>query len=94
MKKLLVILMMAAFLQQARADMLSDIFNGNYVFLQDIPDNSTECEKENNDLGEDHELDNGDHYSWDDLYLCSYCYNPEVIIDPYGSSEDEVWFSY
>lgn len=88
-----IILWMMIFLLPAKADILSDIFNGKYDVPEDISYESTET-----DLGEDHGLDNGEHYSWDDLYLCSYCYDTEVIIDPYGNmgqpeSDDEVWLS-
>lgn len=86
MKSLLILIMMI-YLLPARADILSDIINGNYDFSSDIT-----YEKE--DLEEDHGLDNGEYYSWDNLYLCTYCYDTEVIIDPYASSNNDVWFSY
>ena len=69
------ILWVIIYLLPARADILLDIMNGNYQVSEDI--------SYEEDLGEDHGLDNGEHYSWDNLYLCSYCQNPEVIIDPY-----------
>jgi hypothetical protein len=86
------------FLLPAKADILLDIMNNNYqnVFgimnkdYEDVPDTTYE---EYKNLREDHDLDNGEAYSWDNLYLCTYCYDTEVIIDPYGSN-DEIWFGY
>lgn len=71
----------------AKADVLSDIINGKYEFISDI------SYEKPVDLGEDHGLDNGEYYSWDNLYLCTYCYDTEVILDPYGSNND-VWLGY
>lgn len=66
------------FLLQAEADILSDIFNGKYPEVEEISYEPQETFEE-----EDHGLDNGEHYTWDNLYLCTYCYDTEVIIDPY-----------
>jgi hypothetical protein len=34
----------------------------------------------------------GEHYSWDNLYLCQYC-DTEIIIDPYEDmSEDDAYY--
>lgn len=85
MKKLLILLMMI-YLLPAKADILLDIMNGMYEEPLSISDKTEDYE-------EDHGIDNGEAYHWDDLYLCTYCYNTEVIIDPYGS-EDEIRFSY
>lgn len=85
MKKLLILLMMI-FLLPARADILLDIMNGTYPELSNTSYGPEEPE-------EDYSTDNGEAYHWDNLYLCTYCYNTEVIIDPYGS-EDEIGFSY
>lgn len=73
MKAILILLMMI-YLLPAKADILSDIINGKYEEKEDI---SYE------EPSEDHDLDNGEYYSWDNLYLCTYCYDTEVIIDPY-----------
>ena len=62
-----------------RADILLDIINGKYEEPSDISYKDYESEY----LGEDHGLDNGEHYSWDNLYLCSLC-GIEVIVDPYA----------
>ena len=75
-----IILLMMICLLPARADILSDIINGKYEETEDI---SSE------EPSEDHDLDNGEVYHWDNLYLCTYCYDTEVILDPYGS-DDEV----
>lgn len=83
----LFILAALMFLLPAKADFLSDIFNGNYQISSNILNEEVEVV-----LGEDHGLDNGEHYSWDNLYLCTYCYETEVIIDPY--SNNDVWFEY
>ena len=83
----ILILWILLYLLPAKADFLLDIMNGNYEEISTISD------VEEIDIGEDHGLDNGEHYSWDNLYLCTYCYDTEVIIDPYGS-KDDVWFSY
>lgn len=72
------------YLLPAEADILSDIINGTY----EEPSNIS---YESEDIGENHDLDNGEIYHWDDLYLCTYCYDTEVILDPYGS-EDEIGF--
>jgi hypothetical protein len=77
-----IILLMMICLLPVRADILSDIINGKYEETEDI---SYE------EPSEDHELDNGEIYHWDDIYLCTYCYDTEVILDPYGS-DDEVGF--
>ena len=89
MKILVTMTMMTTFLQPVKADMLSDIINGRFDFSSNI----FQEEEDSKELGEDHGLDNGEYYSWDDLYLCTYCYDTEVIIDPYGSN-DEIWFGY
>jgi len=86
MKSILILTVMI-FLLPAKADVLLDIINGKYEFISDI------SYEEPIDLGEDHGLDNGEHYSWDNLYLCTYCYDTEVILDPYGSKND-VWLGY
>lgn len=83
--KSMIILWMMIYLLPAKADILLDIINGTYEEPSNI---SYEPE----DPEEDHDLDNGEAYHWDNLYLCTYCYDTEVIIDPYGS-EDEVRFS-
>jgi hypothetical protein len=75
-----IILLMMICLLPVRADILSDIINGKYEETEDI---SYE------EPSEDHELNNGEIYHWDDIYLCTYCYDTEVILDPYGS-DDEV----
>lgn len=80
--KSIMILMMMIYLLPARADILSDIINGKYEETEDI---SYE------EPSEDHDLDNGEVYHWDNIYLCTYCYDTEVILDPYGS-DDEVGF--
>ena len=80
--KSIMILMMMICLLPARADILSDIINGKYEETEDI---SYE------EPSEDHDLDNGEVYHWDNLYLCTYCYDTEVILDPYGL-DDEVGF--
>lgn len=80
MKAILILLMMI-YLLPARADILSDIINGKYEETEEISYEPTE----------DHDLDNGEVYHWDDIYLCTYCYDTEVILDPYGS-DDEVGF--
>lgn len=67
--------------QTSQADILSDIINGTYEEPSDI---TYDVE----DAGEDHGLDNGEVYHWDNLYLCTYCYDTEVIIDPYGSNNE------
>lgn len=77
-----IIFLMMICLLPARADMLSDIINGKYEETEGI---SYE------EPSEDHDIDNGEVYHWDDLYLCTYCYDTEVILDPYGS-DDEVGF--
>jgi hypothetical protein len=76
---------MMIYLLPAKADILLDIINGTYEEPSDI---SYEPEEPH----EDHGLDNGEIYHWDNLYLCTYCYDTEVILDPYGS-ENEVGFS-
>ena len=81
MKAILILLMMI-YLLPARADILSDIINGKYEETEDI---SYE------EPSEDHDLDNGEVYHWAEIYLCTYCYDTEVILDPYGS-DDEVGF--
>jgi hypothetical protein len=75
-----IILLMMICLLPVRADILSDIINGKYEETEDI---SYE------EPSEDHDLNNGEIYHWDDIYLCTYCYDTEVILDPYGS-DDEV----
>lgn len=82
--KSIAILWMMIYLLPAKADILSDIINGKYEETEDIPYEE--------DLGENHDLDNGEVYHWDNLYLCTYCYDTEVILNPYGS-EDEIGFS-
>jgi hypothetical protein len=77
--KTMMIIWMMIFLLPAEADILSDIFNGKYEEPEAISYEPQETFEE-----EDHGLDNGEHYTWDDLYLCTYCYDTEVIIDPYG----------
>lgn len=72
------------YLLPAKGDILSDIFNGKY-------EEPSEISYEPESSGEDHDLDNGEVYHWDDLYLCTYC-DTEVIVDPYGL-EDEIGFS-
>lgn len=83
--KTILILMMLLFLLPAKADILLDIMNGIYEEPSNI--------SYEDNIGEDHGLDNGEHYSWDNLYLCTYCYDTEVIIDPY-SSKNDVWLDY
>jgi hypothetical protein len=78
----LILILMMIYLLPAKADILLDIINGTYEEPSDI----------SYEPYEDHGLDNGEHYSWDNLYLCTYCYDTEVILDPYGS-ENEVGFS-
>ncbi len=80
----LILMTMAICLLPARADILLDIMNGVYQEPLDITD---DCDNEESDSSE------AEHYSWDNLYLCTYCYDTEVIIDPYRS-ENEVGFSY
>jgi hypothetical protein len=75
-----IIFLMMICLLPAKADMLSDIINGKYEEAENI---SYE------EPSEDHDMDNGEVYHWDDIYLCTYCYDTEVILDPYGS-DDEV----
>ena len=82
MKGIILLTMMMTCLLPVRADILSDIINGKYEETEDI---SYE------EPSEDHDLDNGEIYHWDDIYLCTYCYETEVILDPYGSN-DEVGF--
>jgi hypothetical protein len=81
----LILILMMIYLLPAKADILLDIINGTYEEPSDI---SYEPEEPH----EDHGLDNGEAYHWDNLYLCTYCYDTEVILDPYGS-ENEVGFS-
>jgi hypothetical protein len=82
MKGIILLTMMMICLLPVRADILSDIINGKYEETEDI---SYE------EPSEDHDLDNGEIYHWDDIYLCTYFYDTEVILDPYGSN-DEVGF--
>ena len=84
----MMILWMMIYLLPAKADILLDIINGKYEEPLSISYEPEEPEE----AGEDQGLDNGEAYHWDNLYLCTYCYDTEVIIDPYGS-EDEVRFS-
>jgi hypothetical protein len=58
--------------------------------IYSTPDHAQE-KPENEDYGPDlgHEdfrsdssYENGEHYSWDDLYLCDFC-ETEVILNPY-----------
>lgn len=77
--KALLILILMIWMLQAKSDILSDIINGVYEEPEDISYIN---------LGEDHGLDNGEVYHWDDLYLCTYCYDTEVILDPYGSNDE------
>lgn len=85
------ILAVLMFLLPAKADMLSDIINGKYNYPSDTYDKEEEDEEEY--ARSDYEAANGEHYSWDNIYLCSYCYDTEVIINPYSSNND-VLFSY
>ena len=84
MKSILILIVMI-YLLPAKADVLLDIIYGKYEEPLDISYKHEEPE-------EDHGLDNGEHYSWDNLYLCTYCYDTEVILDPYGS-DNEIRFS-
>ena len=83
--KSMMILWMMIYLLPAKADILLDIINGKY-------EEPLSISYEPEDIGEDHDLDNGEAYHWDALYLCTYCYDTEVILDPYGS-ENEIGFS-
>jgi hypothetical protein len=83
--KSIMILWTMIYLLPAKADILSDIINGIYEEPSNI---SYEPEEPEEDYG----MDNGEAYHWDNLYLCTYCYDTEVILDPYGS-EDEIGFS-
>ena len=71
-----------------KADMLSDLFNSIYTPVYNYDKIPSEVVNESNELGEDHGLDNGEHYSWDNIYLCQYC-DIEVISDPYGDSQSD-----
>lgn len=71
----------------AKADILLEIFKGNYYTPMNQPLLQQPEEENYARYGEDHGLDNGEHYSWDNLYLQDYYYT-EVIIDPYGASLD------
>jgi hypothetical protein len=81
----LILILMMIYLLPAKADILLDIINGTYEEPSDIT-------YEPEEPHEDHALDNGEVYHWDNLYLCTYCYDTEVILDPYGS-ENEVGLS-
>ena len=63
------------YLLPAKADMLLDIMYGTYDFSEEVSYESEEKE------------DEAEIYHWDNLYLCTYCYDTEVIIDPYGLEE-------
>ena len=56
---------------QASADVLLDIMMGRYEEPKVV-------ESEESD-------ENGEHYSWDNLYLCQYC-DTEIVVDPYGET--------
>ena len=83
--KSMMILWMMIYLLPAKADILLDIINGKY-------EEPLSISYEPEDPEEDNSLDNGEAYHWDNLYLCTYCYDTEVILDPYGS-ENEIGFS-
>ncbi len=81
--KTFLILAILLFLLPVKADVLLDIMNGKYMNY------SYSEEKQQEEIyEEDSSENNGEHYSWDNLYLCSYCYETEVIINPYSLDND------
>jgi hypothetical protein len=79
-KKLTIVIMMT-FPLLGKSDILSDIINGYYREPVITSYDSAE-------LGENHDLDNGEVYHWDEIYLCTYCYDTEVILDLYESNNE------
>jgi hypothetical protein len=68
----------------AQADPLLDAILGyRYVPVDEVEKIDSEVIDVYQDQGEDHSLDNGEHYSWDNIYLCQFC-DTEIIIEDYS----------
>ena len=77
------ILLMMLLLLPARAEEIYNLMDDSYGDIGSLYSISTE----------DHGLDNGEVYHWDNLYLCTYCYNTEVVLE-LSESEYDIRFNY
>lgn len=86
------VIILILILNLAHADPLLDAILGyRYVPVGDVIKIDSEVTDVYRDQGEDHSLDNGEHYSWDNLYLCQFC-DTEIIIEDYSDLREVYHF--
>jgi hypothetical protein len=80
----------------SRADFLSDLMFYNSSVFSSVK-NKTEPEyysAEDDGANHDHDNPEPEFYSWDSIYLCTYCYDTEVILDPYSDGKSKDYYYY